>query len=83
MSCSVDHDSISNVCTGSGRIKIRLGSNEDLDTVKLQYLKAGFAVAEQQKDARMKTKFTSEHSLKVQSPTRLEADHKVTKMGML
>ena len=42
----VDNDSIRNVCTGTGRIKIRLGANEDLDMVKLQYLKAGFGVSE-------------------------------------
>ncbi len=40
----IDHDSITNACTGTGRVKLRLGPNEDLDMVKLQYLKAGYGV---------------------------------------
>lgn len=31
----IDHDSITNACTGTGRVKLRLGPNEDLDMVKL------------------------------------------------
>lgn len=32
---SVETNSLTNACTGAGRIKLRLGPNEDLDTVKL------------------------------------------------
>lgn len=46
ISSIVDTNSLTNACTGTGRIKMRLSPNEDLDTVKLQYLKAGFGVAE-------------------------------------
>ncbi len=35
ISASIDTHSITNTCTGTGRIKLRLGPNEDLDTVKL------------------------------------------------
>lgn len=31
----IDHDSITNACLGTGRVKLRLGPNEDLDIVKL------------------------------------------------
>lgn len=31
----VESDSIKNVCTGTGRIKMRLAENEDIDNVKL------------------------------------------------
>ncbi len=35
ISAVVDEDSIRNVCTGTGRIKLRLGGDDELDTVKL------------------------------------------------
>jgi hypothetical protein len=31
---TVDQDQIRNVCTGYGKIKVRLGEGEDIDTVK-------------------------------------------------
>ena len=43
---TVDHDAIRNVCTGSGKIKVRLGDGEDIEQVKLSLLKAGFDVNE-------------------------------------
>jgi hypothetical protein len=57
---SVDEDAIKNICTGTGRIKLRLHPNEDLDVVKLQFLKAGFGVQEHADDAKMKSNFTQE-----------------------
>jgi len=30
----VDQDTIKNVCTGTGKIRVRLGEDEDLDQVK-------------------------------------------------
>lgn len=54
ISAAVDHDSITNQCVGTGRVKLRLSANEDLDMVKLQYLKAGFAVQEYEGDAKKK-----------------------------
>jgi len=44
ISAVVDQDSIRNICTGTGRVKLRLAENEDLDNVKLQYVKAGYSV---------------------------------------
>jgi hypothetical protein len=44
ISAVVDEDAIQNVCTGTGRIKLRLGGDEDLDQVKLQFLKAGYGI---------------------------------------
>jgi hypothetical protein len=35
ISSVVDTDSIRNVCTGTGRIKLRLAPNEDVEIVKL------------------------------------------------
>ena len=54
----IDHDSITNACTGTGRVKLRLGPNEDLDMVKLQYLKAGYGVQDHQDNPKKKTVFT-------------------------
>ncbi len=44
ISAQGDTDSIRNVCTGTGRLKLILAPNEDLETVKLQFLKAGYAI---------------------------------------
>ena len=54
----VDHDSITNKCTGTGRVKLRLGPNEDLENVKINYMKAGYSVIDHQENPRKKTKFT-------------------------
>lgn len=35
ISAVIDQDSIRNICTGTGRVKLRLAANEDVDTVKL------------------------------------------------
>ena len=46
ISVQLDQDSIKNENIGTGRIKLRLGPNEDVDKVMLQFLKAGYAVQE-------------------------------------
>lgn len=58
ISSKVDTDSIRNVCTGTGRIKLRLAANEDVEIVKLQFLKAGFGVQEFSQDTKLKPNFT-------------------------
>jgi hypothetical protein len=35
ISAQVDEDAIRNICVGTGRIKLRLADNEDIETVKL------------------------------------------------
>lgn len=58
ISATIDHDSINNSCTGTGRVKLRLTPDENLDIVKLQYLKAGFAVADHKDITGRKSGFT-------------------------
>ena len=70
ISAVVDHDAIKNTCTGTGRIKLRLGGEDELDNVKLQFLKAGFGVQEHADDTKMKTNFSKEQTLSVRSPVR-------------
>jgi hypothetical protein len=38
---TVDQDQIRNVCTGVGKIKVRLGEGEDIEAVKQQFISAG------------------------------------------
>ena len=35
IAATVDEDSIRNICTGTGRIKLRLNGDDDVDNVKL------------------------------------------------
>jgi hypothetical protein len=65
ISVQVDSDSIRNVCLGTGRIKLRLAENEDIDNVKLQFLKAGFGVQDHEENPKKKSGFTSEQTLQV------------------
>ncbi len=54
----VDQDSIRNVCTGTGRIKVRISENEDLEKVKLNFLKAGYGIKQHVENPKKKTNFT-------------------------
>jgi len=59
---------------------LRLGGEDEIDNVKLQFLKAGYGVQEHSEDPRKKPVFTSEQSLAVRSPVRTEIDSKATKL---
>jgi len=54
----VDHDSITNACVGTGRIKMRLGPNENIENVKIQYLKAGYGITDHEENPKKKSAFT-------------------------
>jgi len=41
---TVDNDTIRNICTGTGKIRVRLGDGEDLEQIKNQFLQAGIEV---------------------------------------
>lgn len=58
ISAKVDHDSITNDCVGTGRVKLRLAPEEDLETVKLRYLKEGYSVMEHEENPKKKSNFT-------------------------
>lgn len=83
ISTSVDTNSVTNACTGTGRIKLRLGPSDDLESVKLQYLKAGYGVAEHTDIVGLKSNFTQDLSLATKSPQKSEVDAKISKMGNL
>ena len=77
----MDSDSIRNVCTGTGRLKLRLGAGDDLDIVKLQFLKAGFGIQEHQENTKMNTGFSQEQTLASKSPVKTEVDVKMSKIN--
>ena len=60
ISAVVDSDAITNACTGTGRVKLRLTPNEDVETVKVRYLKEGYYVAEHEDNPKKKSCFTQE-----------------------
>lgn len=49
---TIDQDPMKNTCAGTGRVKIRLSHGEDLDRVKLNFLREGIHVQEYQQDSR-------------------------------
>lgn len=60
ISATIDQDSIRNVCTGTGRIQLRLTEKDDIDQVKLSFLKAGFGVQDHSENSKKKPFFTQE-----------------------
>lgn len=80
----VDTDSIRNICLGTGRIKLRLAENEDVDNVKLQFLKAGYGIQDHEENPKKKkSTFTSEQALQVQSPHKDIDSSKQAKLSNL
>lgn len=55
---TVDEDNLLGTCKGTGRIQIRLGQNENCDTVKLNFLREGIMVQEFASDPRKKPNVT-------------------------
>ena len=60
ISATLDVDKLTNSCVGTGRVKLRLGPNENLDQVRDNYEKCGFIVNEHTENPRKKPAFTSE-----------------------
>lgn len=54
ISATVEEDNFRGICTGTGRISIRLNQGENGDTVKLNFIKAGFIVRDFENDSRKK-----------------------------
>ena len=63
ISSVVDHDALTNSCTGTGRLKLRLTEAEDLDAVKLKFIKEGYAIQEHDDNPKKKSNFTAEMKL--------------------
>ena len=81
ISATLDHDSITNNCLGTGRVKLRLAPNENIDIVKLQYLKAGIGVVDHEESTKKKSNFTQEASLMTKSPIKNDPDAKMSKIS--
>ncbi len=79
----VDHDSITNNCVGTGRVQLRLGPHEDLESVKINYMKAGYSVIDHQENPKKKTKFKQEQTLIAKSPSKGEHNAKQAKINHL
>jgi hypothetical protein len=62
---------------------LRLGAGEDLDIVKLQFLKAGFGVQEHQDSTKLQTGFSQEQTLSTKSPVKADIDVKMSKVNNL
>ena len=83
ISASVDEDSIKNVCLGTGRIKLRLQNQEELDQVKMRFLQEGFSVIDHAENSKKKTGFTTEQSNRTKSPVKKEVNAKQSKIAQL
>jgi hypothetical protein len=83
ISVVVEQDAITNSCVGNGRIKLRLGGEDEVESVKLQFVKAGYGVQEHSEDPRKKPNFTMEQTLSTRSPVRQEMDSKASKLQNL
>lgn len=55
---ALDEDNMKGICTGTGRIQIRLNAEESLADIELAFAQKGIAVAEFQNDPRKKPALT-------------------------
>lgn len=82
ISVKVDHDSITNDCLGTGRVKLRLSPEEDIENVKMGYVKEGYSVVEYQGDMKKKSAFTQE--MRTMSPQKkFETDARMARIQNL
>jgi len=71
------------VSTGTAKLRVRLGDNEDIDTVKSNFLRAGLSVQEAKSNPNKKPVFTYQQTLMERSPQRQTIDAKLTKVTNL
>ena len=58
VAAEVQQDNLKGVCTGEGRIKIRLNEGENLNQVRLNFVRAGYSVNVHADDARKRPDLT-------------------------
>ena len=80
---TVEHDTIRNVCTGQGKIRVRLGEGEDIEQVRQQFIQAGLNVQESKINPSKKPIFTYQQSLMEKSPARTSIDYKLSRVQNL
>lgn len=55
---TVNEDNVKGICTGNGRIKIRLNEGETLNQVRLNFVRAGYSVNVHSNDPRKRPDLT-------------------------
>lgn len=58
ISAHLDEDNMKGICTGTGRIQIRLNANENLDDIELNFASKGVCAQEHESDPRKKPAMT-------------------------
>ena len=60
ISVALEEDNMKGICTGNGRIQIRLNQNENLDDIELNFAGKGIMVSEHQGDPRKRPAMTGQ-----------------------
>jgi hypothetical protein len=55
---TVEEDNVKGICTGNGRIKIRLNEGETINQVRLNFVRAGYSVNLHNEDPRKRPNVT-------------------------
>ena len=58
VAAEVNQDNLKGICTGEGRIKVRLNEGESLNQVRLNFVRAGYSVNVHQEDPRKRPEVT-------------------------
>ena len=59
ISATIEQDSIKNVCTGKGRVQIRVQEGEDIEKMKLNLVSKGLSIQETSSKANKNTGFSA------------------------
>lgn len=79
INATVEEDNFRGICTGKGRIQIRLNQGETADKVKMNFVRLGFSVTDYEQDPRKKPIVTG-------TPKERQkeiSDHKLEKQNFL
>lgn len=58
INATVDFDNLRGICRGTGRLQLRLNNGESADQVKLNFLRLGYQVSENDTDKKRKSVLT-------------------------
>ena len=81
ISADIEHDNLTGVCKGQGRIKIRLNEGESEQQIRANFTKAGYMLVEHTENPKKNTKFSGPSKDDGKSSNLIGKDKKAHEMA--